>query len=135
MKTTSSNIAQTSQLGVWATVRRGVATTPELVDGLWWTLLLALAAAGGKVAVPIAIQQAVDATTESTAVVSQLTGILTIAVIAIIVAAGATMIVNMKLVSNAERALARLRREAFDHIHQLSILTQNTERRAYWCLG
>ncbi len=129
MKTTSSNIAQTSQLGVWATVRRGVATTPELVDGLWWTLLLALAAAGGKVAVPIAIQQAVDATTESTAVVSQLTGILTIAVIAIIVAAGATMIVNMKLVSNAERALARLRREAFDHIHQLSILTQNTERR------
>src|SRR5947208_362839 len=44
----------------WATVRRGLALSPELRGGLAGTLGLALVAMTGRVAVPVAIQQGLD---------------------------------------------------------------------------
>ena len=38
-------LERTSSLGAWATLRRGVQVSPQLVSGLWLTLLLALFAA------------------------------------------------------------------------------------------
>src|SRR4029079_6514559 len=43
-----------------ATLRRGIALSPELAAGFWVTLLLAMVATVGRVLVPIAVQQAVD---------------------------------------------------------------------------
>ena len=43
-----------------STIRRGLALTPELLRGLWITLLLAVVATGGKVVVPIAVQAILD---------------------------------------------------------------------------
>ena len=46
--------------GTLATVRRGLALSPELRPGLAGTLALALVAMAGRVAVPIAVQQGID---------------------------------------------------------------------------
>ena len=41
-------------------LRRGVAATPELRQGIFFTALMALATAAGKLAVPVLIQQILD---------------------------------------------------------------------------
>ncbi|HWJ84880.1 MAG TPA: ABC transporter ATP-binding protein, partial [Cellulomonas sp.] len=58
--TTDHRMAPASTLGVLATLRRGTQVSPQLVDGLVVTVLLAVVAAVGRVAVPIAVQQTVD---------------------------------------------------------------------------
>ena len=45
------------QAGAIGVLRRGIAVTPELRQGVVLTLLMAVAGAGGKLAVPILIQQ------------------------------------------------------------------------------
>ena len=42
------------------TVRRGLALTPNALQGLWITILLAVIATAGKVVVPIAVQSILD---------------------------------------------------------------------------
>src|ERR1700730_18709956 len=44
----------------WATVRKGLALSPELRVGLAGTLALSVVAMVGKAAVPIAVQQVID---------------------------------------------------------------------------
>ena len=48
------------QQGAWATLRRGLALSPEFRAGLPVTLLLAFGATVGRVLVPIAVQQTID---------------------------------------------------------------------------
>ena len=48
------------QEGTFATVRRGLALSPELRPGLAGTVALALVQMAGRVAVPIAVQQGID---------------------------------------------------------------------------
>ena len=43
-----------------ATIRRGLREAPVLRSGLWLTFLLAAIGSGGRVVVPILIQQAID---------------------------------------------------------------------------
>jgi hypothetical protein len=52
-----SRIATASDAGPFATIRRGLQMTPELRQGLWLTLLLALVATAGRVVVPIVVQR------------------------------------------------------------------------------
>ena len=49
-----------TQQGAWATLRRGLALSPEFRAGLPVTLLLAFGATVGRVLVPIAVQQTID---------------------------------------------------------------------------
>ena len=56
----SGRIAASSELGVLATVRRGLALSPEMTRGGVVTVLLALVAAGGRLVVPIMVQQTMD---------------------------------------------------------------------------
>jgi ABC-type multidrug transport system fused ATPase/permease subunit len=124
-------MAVTSDLGVLATLRRGVQVSPELLSGLAVTITLAVLAAGTKVLVPIVVQQAVD------------TGILApggpdgrrvallalIALVGLLAGAACSAYVNVRLFRSSERGLLTLRTKAFRHIHDLSVLTQGTERR------
>ena len=48
------------EAGALAVLRRGVAATPELRQGIFFTALMALATAAGKLAVPVLIQQILD---------------------------------------------------------------------------
>ena len=117
--------------GTLATVRRGIALSPELRPGLIGTLALALVSMAGRVAVPIAVQQGIDRGIRAPGgpdlgVVAVTVG-LTLAVLVVSTACGYAMTVRLFTVS--ETALAGLRSRTFRHIHDLSMLHQQSERR------
>ena len=124
-------IAATSSLGVLATLRRGVQVSPELVDGAWLTALLALLAACGRVLVPLAVQQTIDSGVlapggPDVARVAVLVGL---GALGLLAGAACSALVNVRLFRASEAGLATLRVRAFRHVHDLSVLSQNTERR------
>ena len=122
---------RTSRLGTGATLRRGVQISPELLEGLLVTVLLAVLAAGGRVVVPIAVQQTVDTgiLADGGPQVSRVVTLAVLAVLALLVAAACSAVVNVRLFRSSEAGLARLRVTAFRHVHDLSALTQGSERR------
>ncbi|WP_130013842.1 ABC transporter ATP-binding protein [Serinicoccus sediminis] len=127
----SSRIDAQSELGVGATLRRGFQLSPELKVGLWLTVALALVATVGRVVIPFVVQQATDNGIQAEGgpdVGFVLTAIAAAAGV-VVVTSLAQFAVNVRLFRSAESGLATLRLKAFRHIHDLSVLTQSTERR------
>ncbi|MGB3827476.1 MAG: ABC transporter ATP-binding protein [Ornithinimicrobium sp.] len=127
----NSRIGESSQLSTMATVRRGLALSPELRQGLTLTIALAFVATLGRVLIPFVVQQTTD-----NGIMAQDGPDVRFVLVAILIAAGAVVVtsvaqyaVNLRLFTAAESGLATLRLKAFRHIHDLSVLTQNTERR------
>ncbi|MEE1617903.1 ABC transporter ATP-binding protein [Brachybacterium sp. J153] len=117
--------------GALTTIRRGLALTPELLRGLWITLLLAVIATAGKVVVPIAVQSILDRgiiapERPDLPFVASAAGL---AALVLLVTASCNVLMNRRLFRLAETSLATLRTRAFRHIHDLSLLTQGTEQR------
>ena len=114
-----------------STIRRGLALTPELLRGLWITLLLAVVATGGKVVVPIAVQAILDRGIIEPEVpdVAFVAGAAALAALVLLATAACNVLMNRRLFRLAETSLATLRKRAFRHIHDLSLLTQGTEQR------
>ncbi|MFI0416852.1 ABC transporter ATP-binding protein [Spongiactinospora sp. 9N601] len=113
-----------------ATVRRGLALTPEFRKGLAGTIALAVIATLGKIIVPIAVQQTIDTGLRGS--VPDLPYIRTAVLVcaaAVVVTAVAAYLMNLRLYKSTESSLATLRVRGFRHVHDLSVLTQNTERR------
>jgi len=114
-----------------STLRRGLAMSPELRGGLAGTLALGLFSALGKVAVPVAVQQGLDRGLQApggpdmrvVGVVVAATGGLLLATVL------STYLMNVRLYTVSETALARLRVRTFRHIHDLSMLHQQAQRR------
>lgn len=128
---TPVRIASTSDLGTWQTLRRGLQVSPQLVDGLAVTLLLAVLAAAGRVVVPIAVQQTIDTVVLAPGgpATGRLAPLVALAAAALVGAGLCSAMVNVRLFRSSEAGLARLRVTAFRHVHDLSVLTQGTERR------
>ncbi|MDI1464820.1 ABC transporter ATP-binding protein [Catellatospora sp. KI3] len=117
--------------GTFRTLRRGLALSPELRAGLAGTVALALVSMVGRAAVPVAIQQGIDkglsvAGGPDMAVILRIVAI-TVGILAITTTCGYFMMRRLFTVS--ETALANLRVRAFRHIHDLSMLHQQSERR------
>ena len=113
------------------TIRRGIAVSPELTEGIRGTLALAVVASLGQVIVPIVVQQTLDhgingkgGPDVSFTVVMGL-----VAAAAIGLTSWASYLMTSRLFTTSERGLATLRIKAFRHVHDLPLLTQNTERR------
>jgi ATP-binding cassette subfamily B protein len=126
-----STISGSSGLSTRDTLRRGLELSPEFRVGLALTVLLALLATGGRVLIPFVVQQTTDngiLAPGGPDVVFVWTAI-ALAAAAVAVTSTAQFLVNVRLFTAAESGLATLRRTAFRHIHDLSVLTQNTERR------
>jgi len=113
------------------TIRRGVEVSPELKEGIGGTLLLALVASVGQVVVPIVVQQTLDRGLNGPdgPDVSFTTLMGVVAAAAIFLTSGASYLMTKRLFTTSERGLATLRIKAFRHVHDLPLLTQNTERR------
>ncbi|ATG50960.1 multidrug ABC transporter ATP-binding protein [Brachybacterium vulturis] len=113
------------------TVRRGLALTPNALQGLWITVLLAVIATAGKVVVPIAVQAILDRgiIQPETPDIAFVAGAAGIAAAVLLSTAVANIVMNRRLFRLAETSLATLRKRAFRHIHDLSLLTQGTEQR------
>jgi putative ABC transport system ATP-binding protein len=114
-----------------ATFRRGWALSPEFHRGLPVTLLLALVATAGRMVVPIAVQQTVDRGIAAPGGpdVGTVRWAMSLAAAGVLVTAAAAYAMNVRLYRATESGLATLRVKAFRHIHDLSVLTQSTERR------
>ncbi len=123
--------ADRPQLGAWATLRRGLALSPEFRAGLPVTLLLALAATVGRVLVPIAVQQTIDDGLMGSAGpdLARVRTAVLVAAAGTVITAFAAYLLNVRLFRTTESGLATLRVRAFRHVHDLSVLTQNAERR------
>lgn len=115
----------------WRTLRRGLALSPELHTGLAGTLALAVMAMVDRAVVPVAIQLGIDHGLRSA-------GEPDLGVITIVVAAtGAVLILTSvcgyhmvrRLFAVSESALAAVRARMFRHVHDLSMLHQQEQRR------
>jgi ABC-type multidrug transport system fused ATPase/permease subunit len=112
-------------------VRRGLALSPAIKDGLGLTLLLAVLSTVGGSVVPVVIQRTVDSglgdggETTLSAIGPYLLGALVLVLLTAVVAYW----MRVRLFVASERGLAELRVTAFRHVHDLSMLTQNAERR------
>ena len=115
----------------WLTLRRGLAISPEFRAGLPVTLLLAAVATGGRVLVPVAVQQTVDGGLLGPGGPDpgRVRAAVLLAGVAVLMTAGAAYLLNVRLFRTTESGLASLRVRAFRHVHDLSVLTQNAERR------
>ncbi|MFF0655377.1 ABC transporter ATP-binding protein [Micromonospora tulbaghiae] len=113
----------------WRTLRRGLALSPELRTGLAGTLALALIYMVGRVAVPVAVQRGIDHGIVGglDLNVISLTVAITAGVLVVTTACGYLMMRRLFTVS--ETALAGVRTRAFRHVHDLSMLHQQSERR------
>ncbi|PWD49593.1 ABC transporter ATP-binding protein [Serinibacter arcticus] len=126
-----SGITPASELGVIATVRRGVRESPLMLRGIWLTLGLAALATTGRIVVPFAVQRATDdgVLAPGGPDVALVVNVALGAAVVLLVASACAAISNARLFAATEAGLAQLRTSAFRHVHDLAVLTQNTERR------
>lgn len=131
MSTPAARMATTSSLGVGATLRRGAQVSPELLAGMPVTMLLAAGAAGGRALVPLVVQQAVDRGIVAVGGpdAERVVVMCAVALVGLLVAGALAAYANVRLFRSSERGLLTLRTKAFRHVHDLSVLTQGTERR------
>ncbi|GAC1380662.1 MAG: ABC transporter ATP-binding protein [Marmoricola sp.] len=115
----------------WRTIRRGFQLSPELREGWVVTLLLAILGTAGRVIVPISVQQGIDHGVNAAGGVNVdfVMSIAAVAGVAVLLTAWSSYLMTFRLFRSAERGLATLRIKAFRHVHDLPLLTQNTERR------
>ena len=113
------------------TIRRGLAFSPELGDGFGWTLLLAAVGTAGRLVVPISMQQTLDRGINGPGGVdvSFVVSMAMLAAVAIIATGISSYFMTARLFTASERGLSTLRIKAFRHVHDLPLLTQNTEHR------
>ncbi|GGO75344.1 ABC transporter ATP-binding protein [Nonomuraea cavernae] len=124
------SIGASAERSALATVRHGLSLTPEFRKGLLVTLALAVVATVGKIIVPIAVQQTIDTGFKgSSADISYITRAVLLCAAAVVLTAFAGYLMNVRLYKATEASLATLRVRGFRHVHDLSVLTQNTERR------
>jgi ABC-type multidrug transport system fused ATPase/permease subunit len=131
VRTSGTRMDTGEDLAPIETIRRGVAVSPELKEGIGLTMVFAVLASCGQVVVPIAVQQTLDRGLDNSAGpdVSFVAWMGVLAAAAICVTSVASYLMTSRLFRTSERGLATLRIKAFRHVHDLPLLTQNTERR------
>lgn len=114
-------------------LRRGIGASPDLQRGLRATVMIGLLVAAGRLVIPILIERTLDRVSVDGEIISVDLGpvLLSAAITLIIVLASAigSWIAQRRLVWNAERAIAKLRVDAFTKVHQLSVADHNETRR------
>jgi putative ABC transport system ATP-binding protein len=112
-------------------IGRGLEEAPVLRQGLGLTWLLAAVGAGGRVVVPIVIQQAIDGGIDGPDGVdmSFIVWCALIGVGALVVAGVSQRMAVIRLGTRSEQALNDLRTRLIDHIHRISLADHNDERR------
>ncbi|WP_422769194.1 ABC transporter ATP-binding protein [Plantactinospora sp. WMMC1484] len=114
----------------FAVVRRGLATIPEIRDGLAVTIALALLGGVGRLAVPILIQQLIDQGLSIGHLdTGHLLGLGALAAVAVAATGLANWASLLRLAIASERALFGLRVRAFTHVHRLSVAYHSAETR------
>ncbi|MCZ2847657.1 ABC transporter ATP-binding protein [Modestobacter sp. VKM Ac-2978] len=114
-----------------ATLRRGLRMMPEFRQGLPATFALALIATAGRVVVPIAVQQTLDRGLGAPGGpdIDLVRDLVAVCAVVVLITSFAVYRMNVRLFRTTETALAGLRVRAFRHVHDLSVLHQQGQRR------
>lgn len=119
-----------ADVGLVTALRRAAEAAPSLTKGLWLTVMLTVLGTVGQLVVPIVAQQLLDAdVVGGGADTSELVRIGAIALLAVLFALVANRIAMWRLLKAAATGLAELRVATFRHIHRLSTLHVQSERR------
>ena len=118
-------------ISAWETIRLGAEISPELKEGFGGTVALALLGTAGRVVVPIAVQQTLDKGIHGPHGIDLgfVGAMAVVAAVAMAITGYSSYLMTVRLFTTAEKGLATLRIKAFRHVHDLPLLTQNTERR------
>jgi putative ABC transport system ATP-binding protein len=127
----SAVIAVAARGSAWSTLRRGLALSPEITRGIGVTGLIALVSTAGRVVVPVAVQQTIDRGINGPggARPGLVLGLVLAAAAGVAVTGVSSYLANVRIFRATEAGLATLRTSAFRHVHDLSVLSQNAERR------
>jgi ATP-binding cassette, subfamily B, bacterial len=120
-----------TQAGAFDTLRRGLALSPRLRRGLPGTVGLGLVGTLGKVLVPVAVQQGIDHGLRAPAGpdLGRVTLIVAVTLAVLALTTVCEYWMNVRLFTASESALAEVRTGTFRHIHDLSTLHQQAQRR------
>lgn len=112
-------------------LRRGIAVTPKLRDGLKFTVLVAALSALGKLAIPILIRVATDRglRADDDARPGFVVAACVITIVLTVVVFALSRLAFVRLISMTEGTLYDLRLRTFEHVHRLSIAEHNESRR------
>ncbi|TFV61320.1 ABC transporter ATP-binding protein [Geodermatophilus sp. DF01-2] len=104
---------------------------PEFRRGLPATFALALVATAGRVVVPIAVQQVIDRGLAGSGGpdLELVRNVVLVSAVVVLLTVVAVYRMNVRLFRTTETALAGLRSRAFRHVHDLSVLHQQGQRR------
>ncbi|MBB3082010.1 ABC transporter ATP-binding protein [Geodermatophilus sabuli] len=127
----STALAEHRDEGALRTLRRGLRMMPEFRRGLPATFALALVATAGRVVVPIAVQQVLDRGLAGPGGpdLGLVRDLVLLCAVVVVLTAVAVYRMNVRLFRTTETALAGLRARAFRHVHDLSVLHQQGQRR------
>ena len=118
--------------GALSVIRRGIASSPALANGVWLTAGMGLSVALGQLAVPVLVQRAIDRGGLSGAGevdTDLVTRYVIIVSVVVLFAAVANWRTQRRLLHRAEDTLFDLRVRAFDKVHQLSVADHNDTRK------
>ena len=112
-----------------AVLRRGLRTTPELVQGLFATSMIGVAVAVGQISIPIVIQLALDrgGLTSGEVNMGTVTRLVLLGFAVLVVTQGLALIAKRRMIIRAEASLRRLRVLGFDHVHRQSLAVHNDQ--------
>lgn len=129
--TTSDQALTEPTMTTSGSIVRSFRVAPALAAGLWVTLLLAVVGTALQIVVPVVLQQIIDSEILGTGDVNP-TNVVSkglAALVAIVLAGVARWMSLKRLVFSSARGLAQLRVKTFDHLHRLSIIELQSERR------
>jgi len=127
----ASRVDHGDTAGGFATLRQGLQVSPELARGWWITGLLALLMTAGRIVIPVAVQKTIDNGLSGPGGpdMSYVAWMCLACAGGILLTGYASYLTTVRLAKNSEAGLATMRIKAFRHVHDLPVLTQNTERR------
>ena len=112
-------------------LRRGLQRTPSVKRTMVFSGLVSVLTAVGRLAVPVLVQQVIDrGLLGDDGYRPRLVMVLSMLALAlVVVVAVLAPLAEIALVRGAQNAIYDLRRQAFAHIHRLSLAEQNMEKK------
>ena len=131
MRTPAESTQDQNRISGFAVVKRGLDMSRAIKQGLGLTMLLAILSTMGGSVVPIVIQVTIDSGLGRGGNIDtgKVGKYLAVAGVLIAITAVCAYVMRVRLFTASERGLAEVRVDAFRHVHDLSMLTQNAERR------
>ncbi|WP_436531230.1 ABC transporter ATP-binding protein [Actinoplanes sp. HUAS TT8] len=108
-----------SRVGPRRLIATAVRVSPQLRQGLWVTALLALLAGAGRIIAPLTVQHVIDSGVDPDTVGPAVA----VGAAAVVLAGVSSLLLNRRLQTKVEAALAGLRRDGLRRVHDMAAST------------